>query len=52
MLKHLNENPQNPARVVIIGAGGFVGSAIAAKLAKDQVPLLGFDPQGGRPAAA
>jgi UDP-glucose 4-epimerase len=42
VLTHKNQNPQKPARVVIIGAGGFVGGAIAAQLAKEQVPVLGI----------
>jgi UDP-glucose 4-epimerase len=40
MLEHLNSTPVKPERVVIIGAGGFVGGAIRKKLATDQVPLL------------
>ena len=32
MLEHQNSSPQKPARVVIIGAGGFVGGAIAGEL--------------------
>ena len=40
MLEHLNQLPQQPARAVIIGAGGFVGSAIARQLAQEQVPVL------------
>ena len=41
MLEHQNSSPQKPARVVIIGAGGFVGGAIAGELAGEQVPLHG-----------
>ena len=33
MLKHQNSSPQQPVRVVVIGAGGFVGGAIAGELA-------------------
>lgn len=40
MLEHLNQLPQKPARAVIIGAGGFVGGAIARQLAQEQVPVL------------
>lgn len=40
MLVH--QSPQNlrPARVVVLGAGGFVGNAIAARLEKDGTPVL------------
>ena len=40
MLEHLNPSAQPPARVVIMGAGGFVGGALAARLARDGVPVL------------
>ena len=40
MLEHKNMVPKKPARVLVIGAGGFVGSAITAQLAKDGVPVL------------
>ena len=40
MLEHLNQSLQKPARAVVIGAGGFVGGAIARQLAQDQVPVL------------
>jgi nucleoside-diphosphate-sugar epimerase len=42
MLNHLNIVPKAPSRVVIIGASGFVGSAIAKQLAADAVPVLGL----------
>jgi UDP-glucose 4-epimerase len=42
VLTHKNQNPQKPARVVIVGAGGFVGGAITAQLVKEQVPVLGI----------
>jgi len=42
MLRHLNPAPPRPARVVILGAGGFVGGAIAAALTRDGVPILGL----------
>jgi nucleoside-diphosphate-sugar epimerase len=32
MLEHLNPTPQKPSRVVVVGAGGFVGGAVAARL--------------------
>lgn len=40
MLTHTNAAPAKPARVVIIGAGGFVGGAILKKLAADGVATL------------
>jgi UDP-glucose 4-epimerase len=40
MLEHKNMVPTKPARVVMIGAGGFVGSAITAQLAVDGVSVL------------
>jgi len=40
MLEHLNAEPVKPARVVIIGAGGFVGGAIRRKLDSAGVTVL------------
>ena len=40
MLEHLNPNPLKPSRVVIIGAGGFVGGAIRKELAAKAVNTL------------
>ena len=40
MLEHLTAARQAPRRVVVIGAGGFVGSAICARLAADKVEVL------------
>lgn len=40
MLEHLNPEPRKPARVVVIGAAGFVGGAIAARLERDGVAVL------------
>ena len=40
MLEHLNSTPQRPKRVVVIGAGGFVGGAIRAKLEADKIDTL------------
>ena len=40
MLEHLFPNPVNPSRVVVIGAGGFVGNAVASRLEKGGVPVL------------
>jgi UDP-glucose 4-epimerase len=40
VLEHSSPVPRAPSRVVIVGAGGFVGSAICARLAADRVPVL------------
>lgn len=40
MLHHHNPVPRPPERVVIIGAGGFVGRTIRARLEADHVPVL------------
>ena len=39
MLTHINSAPQKPSRVVVIGAGGFVGKAIADRLERDGVAV-------------
>ena len=40
MLEHMSGQPQTPRRVVIIGAGGFVGGAVRQQLTQDGVPVL------------
>src|SRR5690242_13588484 len=40
VLEHLNATPQKPQRVVIVGAGGFVGGAISNKLAEEKIETL------------
>lgn len=45
MLEHLNSSPQSPERVVVIGAGGFVGGAIVQRLAAQGVETLGLTRQ-------
>jgi nucleoside-diphosphate-sugar epimerase len=40
MLEHLCDPPRTPQRVVIIGARGFVGGAIAARLEQDGVDVV------------
>lgn len=40
MLKHLNAVPQAPQRVVVVGAGGFVGGAIADLLETQKVSVV------------
>ena len=41
MLEHLNPAGSRPKRVVVVGAGGFVGGAIRARLEREGVPTLG-----------
>ena len=40
MLNHLHSTPTKPSRVVVMGAGGFVGATITGKLAALGVPTL------------
>ncbi len=40
MLEHLLAGAQRPSRVVVIGSAGFVGGAIVARLARENVPCL------------
>src|SRR5689334_17521248 len=42
MLTHQNATPVAPKRVVIVGAGGFVGSTIGKELSSAGVPVLGL----------
>ena len=42
MLEHLFQNPIPPKRVVVIGAGGFVGRAISSRIVKTGVPVVGL----------
>jgi UDP-glucose 4-epimerase len=46
VLEHLSPVRKAPSRVVIIGAGGFVGGAIADQLAADKVPMLALTRKG------
>jgi nucleoside-diphosphate-sugar epimerase len=45
MLKHLCPSPYSPSRVVIIGAGGFVGSAAAEKLIERGIDVIAITRQ-------
>ncbi len=40
MIQHLNAQAIKPARVVVIGAAGFVGGAVAARMERDGVPVV------------
>jgi nucleoside-diphosphate-sugar epimerase len=40
MLEHLNVSSIAPQRAVVMGATGFVGGAVAARLVRDGVPVL------------
>jgi UDP-glucose 4-epimerase len=40
MLHHTQHPPAKPARVVVMGAGGFVGGAIANRLERDGIAVL------------
>jgi nucleoside-diphosphate-sugar epimerase len=40
MLLHLNSSPALPSRVVVLGAGGFVGAAVLKSLWRRKAPVL------------
>src|SRR6185295_3144309 len=40
MLRHSYSSAQTPERVVVLGAGGFVGGALVARLRAANVPVL------------
>ena len=40
MLEHSTPVRKSPSRVVVLGAGGFVGGAISARLTAEKVPVL------------
>src|SRR5262245_1174560 len=42
MLEHAHAEAKRPRRVVVIGAGGFVGGAIVRELTREHVPVLGL----------
>lgn len=42
MLEHLNDPPTAPSRVVVMGAGGFVGAAACKRLEAEGIEVLGL----------
>jgi len=42
MLEHLNTTPEHPPRLVVLGAGGFVGGASVKRLEAEGIPVLGL----------
>lgn len=46
MLQHTHLTPQSPTRVVILGAGGFIGGAILRRLQRENIATLAL----GRPS--
>jgi nucleoside-diphosphate-sugar epimerase len=40
MIEHLNSTPIAPNRVVVMGAKGFAGGAIVARVVRDGIPVL------------
>jgi nucleoside-diphosphate-sugar epimerase len=40
MLTHLHTTPQQPSRVVVVGAGGFIGAEVVARLRDNAIPVL------------
>jgi UDP-glucose 4-epimerase len=42
MIRHLNNKPTTPDRVVVLGAAGFVGNAVIRRLEAINVPVLGL----------
>ena len=40
MLTHLRTSPEAPARIVVMGAGGFIGGAVAARAVAAGIPTL------------
>ena len=45
MLEHQSKAPQEPARAVVVGAGGFVGGTIVRQLQNEKTPVLGITRQ-------
>lgn len=44
MLRHLNEKATGPTRAVVLGANGFVGSAVAGRLEHDGIETVRITP--------
>jgi UDP-glucose 4-epimerase len=42
VLRHLNGKSAHPARVVVLGAGGFIGGVVAARFAASGTPVVGL----------
>jgi UDP-glucose 4-epimerase len=40
VLEHLNRQPLAPSRVVVVGAGGFIGGTLVRRLAAADIPAL------------
>lgn len=40
MITNLHESPRKPARAVVLGAGGFIGGAIARRLRSDGIEVV------------
>jgi UDP-glucose 4-epimerase len=40
MITNLHESPRKPARVIVLGAGGFIGGATARRLRSDGIEVL------------
>ena len=40
MLEHLNDPPRHPARMVILGGGGFLGRVLKEDLAREKIEAL------------
>ena len=39
MIAHLHDTPRKPARVVVLGAGGFIGGAVARRLRSEGIEV-------------
>jgi nucleoside-diphosphate-sugar epimerase len=42
MLKHMQTSSQKPSRLVVLGAGGFIGGAVARHCGSSGIPVLGL----------
>lgn len=40
MITNLHESPRKPARVIVLGAGGFIGGATACRLRCDEIEVV------------